>query len=183
MRRILLVSLILLGFARTLSAETLVIDKTRSRVEADVKATVDSFTGQLQDYDARIAVDPASNRITAATFRFQVADFKTGKDARDAKLHAWQDTAHHPDAEFTLGRIEPAADGRLLAHGEFRFHGVAQPLEFPVALIVDHTTYALDGEATVDTRRFGLPIIRVMAFLKVDPLVKVRFHLQGTLPR
>lgn len=184
MRRILLLGLLALGLVPVLpAAETLTIDKTRSRIEADVKATMDSFTGQLQDYDAQIAVDPAAGRVTAATVRFRVADFKTGKASRDEKMNDWQDTAHHPDATFTLDKLEPAADGRFRAHGRFTFHGVTQPLDFPVSLIVDHATYAIDGEVPVDTRRFDLPVIRVMAFLKVDPTVRVHFHLQGTLPR
>jgi hypothetical protein len=31
----------------------------------------------------------------------------------------------------------------------------------------------------VDTRDYGLPIIRVFGLLKVDPLVHVQFHLEG----
>ncbi len=37
----------------------------------------------------------------------------------------------------------------------------------------------LDGAAEVDTRNYGLPIIKVMAFRKVDPLIRISFHLLG----
>jgi iron complex transport system substrate-binding protein len=38
------------------------------------------------------------------------------------------------------------------------------------------------GDASLDTREFGLPVIRLFGLLKVDPVVRVRFHLQGTAP-
>jgi hypothetical protein len=33
----------------------------------------------------------------------------------------------------------------------------------------------------IDTREHGLPVIRLLGLLKVDPLVTVRFHLQASL--
>ena len=39
--------------------------------------------------------------------------------------------------------------------------------------------FAIDGDAVIDTRDFGLPIIKKFLVLKVDPEVRVRFHLQG----
>lgn len=159
--------------------QPLVIDRAQSRVEADVKATMDSFTGHLQAYTATITVDPAVQRVDAAVFSFRFADFKTGKAKRDAKMLEWEDTTRHPEVTFRLDRLQAGARGRIEAHGEFTFHGVTRPLVFPVEVNTDGQLYAIDGQVAIDTRDYGLPIIRVMAFLKVDPVVTVHFHLQG----
>ena len=53
-------------------------------------------------------------------------------------------------------------------------------MHFPIAVTSDGRLLAIDGEAVLDTREFGLPVIRLLGLLKVDPQVAVRFHLQGT---
>ena len=97
-------------------------------------------------------------------------------------MHDWQQTNKHPDGEFILASLTPLQAGRFTAKGKLVFHGVTHELSFPVAVTTDHALYAIDGEADLDTRDFGLPIIRMFALLKVDPLVKISFHLQGLAP-
>lgn len=159
------------------AAETLTINAEQSRVEIEVKATVDSFTGKLKHYQADVEV--ADGHVVSAVVRFRFADVHTGKDGRDEAMHDWQETGKYPDGVFTLASLEPAAEGRMKAHGTLQFHGVTRELVFPVSVITDRNLYAIDGVATLDTREFGLPVIRKFGLLKVDPLVKVRFHLQG----
>lgn len=157
----------------------LVIDKGYSHIEVEVKATVDSFTGRLADYDAAVTIDEATGGVTAARLDFRFADLKTGKEKRDAKMHEWQDTPHHSDGSFRLGALEVGPDGRTQARGQLTFHGVTRELVFPIMLTNDGARHAVDGEAVLDTRDFGLPVIRLLGLLKVDPCVTVRFHLQG----
>ena len=157
----------------------LIVDPAQSHIEVVVKATVDSFTGTLDAYTADISVD--AGRVVAASFGFRFDQVHTGKDGRDAAMHEWQETPKHPDGLFTLTAIETAADGRLTAKGSLAFHGVTKDIAFPVSVTTDRKLYSIDGEAPIDTREFGLPIIRKFALLKVDPIVKVRFHLQGVV--
>lgn len=162
--------------------QPLIVDTDQSRVEIVVKATVDSFTGKLNAYTAGITVD--EGRVTAAKLEFHFVDVLTGKEARDEAMHDWQQTAKHPDCSFVLAALEPAPAGRINARGTLTLHGVAREISFPVSVTTDHTLYAVDGEVPIDTRDFGLPIIRKFMLLKVDPVVTVRFHLQGsTKPR
>lgn len=156
----------------------LIIDPVQSHVEVIVKATVDSFTGTLAGYKADINVD--GGRVTTATLTFEFADVKTGKAGRDEAMHAWQDTPHHPHVVFTLRSLTIEAD-QPTAHGDLMLHDVVRSIVFPVIITTDQTLYAIDGEVPLDTRDFGLPIIRKFGLLKVDPLVKVRFHLQGSV--
>lgn len=172
----------LLAVALPAAERNLVVDPALSRVEIQVKATVDSFVGKLAAYEAELTFDEAARRVTAAVFRFKFSDVKTGKPDRDAQMNEWQQTAQYPEAVYTLTSLAPAADGRLTATGTFRLHGVERTLVFPVAVTEDKSVVAIDGEVKLDTREFGLPVIRKFAVLKVDPLVTVRFHLQGPRP-
>lgn len=160
------------------TGRTLTIDKSRSRVDIDVKATVDSFVGKLENYEAKILVDPDKKEPVSASFAFRFLDVKTGKDDRDKKMHAWMDTPKFPDGLFTLESLT-RKDGALVAKGTLKLHGQEKALSFPVKLSQDGDLYSIEGEAVVDTRGFGLPVIRMALVLKVDPLVKVRFHLEG----
>lgn len=169
------------GVGLAAAERPLAVDKARSRVEIVVKATVDSFTGRLADFQPAIMVDPESGRVVAAQFGFHFADVKTGKPNRDEQMHAWQDTAQHPDGHFRLAALTPGPDGRFNATGVLTFHGVTREIAFPATVTTDRRLYAVDGEAAIDTREFDLPVIRKFGLLKVDPLVRVRFHLQGVI--
>jgi polyisoprenoid-binding protein YceI len=166
------------GIAAT---RALQIDPAQSRVDIAVQATVDSFTGHLQHCDPVITLGD-DGAIVSARVPFRFRDVSTGKPKRDDAMHEWQQTDRFPDGEFDLTSLTPVQPGRFTAHGQLLFHGVKHELTFPVAVTTDHALYAIDGEAVLDTREFGLPIIRMFALLKVDPLVKVSFHLQGRLP-
>jgi polyisoprenoid-binding protein YceI len=160
------------------SAAQLVCDPAQSRVEIIVKATVDSFTGRLAKFDPDVTVG-ADGRIAAARVRFKFADVQTGKEKRDKAMHEWQQTELFPDGEFELVSLSPGNDATWRAQGRLTLHGRTQLLDFPVTIVTQQEICAIDGEAVVDTREFGLPVIRMMGLLKVDPLVHVRFHLQG----
>ncbi len=158
----------------------LAIDKGQSRVEIMVKATVDSFTGTLSDYQSEIRIDRDTGRVLRAELTFHFSDVKTGKADRDEQMHHWQGTEKFPDGGFALGALTPEANGHFIATGQLTFHGVTREFSFPVTITTDRKLFALDGEAVIDTRQFGLPVIRKFVVLRVDPLVKVHFHLQGT---
>ncbi|RXK52872.1 YceI family protein [Oleiharenicola lentus] len=168
----------LLGGGWCAQAAQLACDPAQSRIEVIVKATVDSFTGRLAKFEPSITLAP-DGRVTAASVRFHFSDVETGKEKRDKAMHEWQQTDRFPDGEFLLESLTPQADAAWLARGRLTFHGHTQLLEFPVTVVTQGDVCAIDGEAVVDTRTFDLPVIRMMGLLKVDPLVHVRFHLQG----
>lgn len=161
----------------------LVIDLTQSRIEVVVKATVDSFTGTLDNYDAGVWVDEETGAVAKARVAFHFADVKTGKADRDTAMHEWQDTEKNPDGLFALSALTRNEAGAMTATGTLALHGQAKEIEFPVAVTHDGGLYGIDGDVTLDTQEFGLPVIRKFLVLKVDPVVHVRFHLQGTLAK
>jgi polyisoprenoid-binding protein YceI len=174
----------LVSVSPSLAAERAInIDIAESRVEIVVRASVDSFTGQLKRFAPVVKVND-EGRIVAARMTFLFRDVVTGKEKRDREMHAWQKTDSYPDGAFELSSLEPAPAqaGGLIATGQLTFHGVTRELRFPVTVQREDGKYVIDGDAPVDTRDFGLPVIRMLAVLKVDPIVQVRFHLQGRDP-
>lgn len=169
-----------LGIAANLAAaeRPLVIDYAQSRVEIAVKATVDSFVGRLSAFEPAVGLAD-DGAVKSARLAFHFRDLATGKESRDKAMHKWQQTDAFPDGLFVLTSLEPAAGANATAFGRLTLHGVTRDLRFPVVINRDGARYAIDGDAAIDTREFGLPGIRMLALLKVDPVVHVRFHLQG----
>ena len=157
----------------------LAVDFAQSRVEIAVKATVDSFVGRLTAYEAAITFAD-DGRVAAARLAFRFRDIETGKAGRDKAMHAWQQTDRFPDGLFVLTSLEPGDGPAATAFGRLTLHGITREIRFPVSIHRDGQRYAIDGDATIDTREFALPGIRMLGLLKVDPLVHVRFHLQGS---
>lgn len=153
-------------------------DPALSSVDVIVKATVDSFTGHLPRYTLTGAIDEAG-RVTRAELTFPFKEILTGKPKRDAAMNEWQQSDKYPDARFTLQSLEGDAGHGWRARGQLELHGVTRPLDFPVVVTHDGQSFAVDGDAAIDTREFGLPVIRLLGLLKVEPIVHVKFHFQG----
>jgi polyisoprenoid-binding protein YceI len=171
-------SLLLVLPAALLAQEVrLKIDKSRSFVDVDVKATVDSFTGRLEGYEAIIPLD-AAGKIKTAKISFRFTDLKTGKGDRDSKMIEWLGGGV-PEGKFELGTLALAPDGQGVANGNLTFHGATQRIEFPVQVTKADDATTISGEATVDYRNWNLKVIRMAMLLKVDPVVKVKFKLIG----
>jgi polyisoprenoid-binding protein YceI len=168
--------------AVALRAAPLVADPARSSVTIAVTATVGSFVAHLGDYEATMDFSPESGNVAAAAFRFRFASITTGNAQRDRDMNDWQQSDRFPTAVFTLTSLERPGGGGAVAHGTLLLHGVERPLSFPVSLEAAGGSVAVTGDLVVDTREFGLPVIRKFVILKVDPIVRVHFRLQGRGP-
>lgn len=176
----------LLLFAATLSGtplfaaeHLLALDPAQSRIDVAVKASLHSFTAHLATYDATVAVDD-QGRVTAARLTFPFRALNTGKSERDKAMHTWQQTDTFPEGQFVLTRLQPATSGDAFdVTGQLTLHGVTRELRFPVTIGRQGENYLIDGAAPIDTRNHGLPVIRMFGVLRVDPMVHVRFHLEG----
>ena len=162
-------------------SRALVIDQNGSSVRIDVSATAHSFIAQLKDFDAKITLDSAQGKVLAANFSFLFSNLKTGDEERDAEMYAWAETGRFPYGAFTLNSVASGAGGHFLAQGRLLLHGVDRPVNFPFTVRVEGRVLTIDGAATLDTRDYGLPIFRKYFFLRINPEVRVRFHLLGKL--
>lgn len=158
------------------------LDAARSSIEVLVQANLGSFVGKLPAYAVDIRVDPASRTVERAVINFTFADLRTGIALRDRHMREWEDVARYPKVMFHLDSLESArGDQRVLVHGGLVLHGIEHAVSFPVSVLVAGELYAIDGEAEIDYRDFGLPPIRRFWVLTVAPRLVVRFHLQGRL--
>lgn len=158
------------------------VDRARSYVDIAVKATVGSFTGHLRTFTARITTNPAGTRVETAAFHCEFVAIDTDNAGRNRDMNAWQETRRFPHVSFALTSLAPAGDGRLTATGLLQLHGVRRIIRFPVTISSAGGRMIIDGAATLDTHDFGLPIIRKFLVLSVNPVVHVRFHLEGEVP-
>jgi len=163
------------------TAAPVAVDSAASRIDIDVKSTAGSFVGQLAAYDAMIELDDAGQTVRSAVVTFDFNDVQTGEEKRDKHMHAWQDTPQFPAGRFELEELVSAADSSTTAKGALTFHGQTHLLEFPVTVTTAAGRFTVAGEAVIDTRDYGLPIIRKMLMLRVNPEVTVRFHLEGDM--
>jgi len=170
-------SLLLVLSPALTAANVLKIDPARSFVNVDVKATVGSFTGRLEAYDARLGFDERG-KIRTATFAFRFADLKTGDAKRDAEMLEWLGGGD-PAASFQLGALAVAPDGQGHASGRLLLNGQVHLVEMPVNLTQLDGEWTITGAATLRYTNWGLKVIRRLGLLKVDPEVKVRFKLIG----
>ncbi len=182
MKKLLKTITIILGastFVSTLSAATFKVNKKKSSVLVDVKATVDSFTGKLTDYDATITGDKASKKPGKVRFNWDFKDLETGKDKRNKKMLSW--LAKGNKGSFVLSSFTKRTDGRMWAKGKMTINKKTVPVEFPCKVLSRGNNMVIRGNATIDYRKFDLPIIKMIGLLKVNPIVKVRFTLRGTV--
>ncbi len=165
--------LLLLPLALAAADRSLKVDRARSYVDVDVKATVDSFTARLEAYELQAVADER-NRVQSATLVFKFADLKTGKSDRDAGMIEWLGGGE-PTGRFELGILALTPSGQGQANGNLTFHGRTALVEFPVNVVQADGALVISGTATIDYRNWGLKKYRKLGVLTVDPEVKIRF--------
>jgi len=180
--RLLAAAILALPLATRASGARFVLDRAQSRVDIAVKATVNSFIVRLEDFDVAIALDPESGKVESTAFHADLSALKTGRAGRDHDMSIWLQTNEFPQVVFELGAVDRSPDGALTARGRLQLHGQQHDVRFPLTVTVSRGSATIDGTATLDTRDFGLPIIRFW-LLTVDPVVHVHFHLRGSLTR
>lgn len=160
-------------------ADALKVDKDKSRIQVDAKATGHSFTGTLGDFRARVTGDAAALTPSTVSLAWKFSDLKTGDAKRDAEMIAWLG-GKDPEGSFRF--LKTWTDGgKTYAQGEIRIHGAAKTIAFPYTVKKEGNWVTIDGTAGLDYQDFGLPVIRAMAVMTVDPKLAVRFHLVGEL--
>jgi polyisoprenoid-binding protein YceI len=159
-----------------------VLDRSESHVDIAVKATLGSFVAHLEDFNVAITLDPESGKVETTVFHADLSAVKTGRTDRDHNMSEWLQTKEFPQVVFELREVDRGSKGALTALGQFQLHGQWHEIRFPVTVSVNRGLAVINGTVTLDTKDFGLPIIRFLV-LTVDPVVQVHFHLQGSLAR
>jgi polyisoprenoid-binding protein YceI len=180
--RLLAAAILALPLATKADGAVFVLDRAESHVDIAVKATLGSFVAHLEDFQVAITIDPKDGRVEATAFHADLSAVKTGLADRDHNMTAWFQTNQFPQVVFELVAVDRRPNGALTARGQVLLHGQRHEVRFPIEVSVNRGLTVIDGTTTLDTQDFGLPIIRFL-ILTVDPVVRVHFHLQGSLTR
>ena len=158
-------------------AATLEVDKGRSRIQVDAKATGHRFTGTLKEYTAKVSGDSGSLRPEAFALDWSFKDLDTDDKKRDAEMLHWLEN-RDAKGNFRFDKSWTEKDGSH-AMGTLTIHGVSKKVSFPYTVKKEGEWVTIDGRVWMDYQDFRLPVIRTMAVMTVDPKLLVRFHVVG----
>jgi polyisoprenoid-binding protein YceI len=168
-----------LACAMTLSASaaTFEVDRKQTTIKVDAKATGHAFTGTLKDYQITAAGDAAKLKPTALSLSWRFKDLDTDDDGRDEEMIKWLGGGD-PKGSYKFVKIW-SKDGKDYAEGSLTIHGVTKTVQIPLASKKDGATVTVTGSTTINYKDFGLPQIRSMLVMTVDPALTVSFTLVG----
>lgn len=171
-----MLGLLLAGHA---AAASLDVDGAKSRLTVDAKATGHTFSGRVEKFTAKVNGDVATMAPQAVDLSWDFADLKTGEGDRDKKMLEWLEHGKTPKGSFRMTKAWTDKQGKTWLQGDLSIHGVKKSLAFPYTVKKDGKRVAIDGSVWIDHQNFGLPIIKSMVVMTVDPKLKIGFHLEG----
>jgi len=160
-------------------AAALKIDEAKSRIQVEVKATGHSFTGTLEKFTASVSGSNGSLAPTAVNIGWDFADLKTGDGDRDHEMLDWLSHKTLPNGSFRMDKAWTDDAGRTWLQGQLKIHGESKKVAFAYTAKQDSGRLKLDGEVWIDHQDFKLGLIRKMGVMKVDPKLRIHFHLEG----
>jgi len=168
---------IIMGWLSMAADSAVQIDPGPSTLKANVHATGHNFEAVAKNLKCDIRIDSETGFPTKATVSFNVLDLGTENDKRDKEMFHWLDSEHYPEISYTFDSWK--SDDHKVARGHLSIHGVNLPIETPIEIDRRGERLLIDGSFEIDTTRFNLEVIKKMLFLKVDPLLKISFHIEG----
>jgi polyisoprenoid-binding protein YceI len=160
------------------SAATLEVDKTRSKIQVDAKATGHAFTGTLKAYTVKATGDAAKLKPDSLELSWNFSDLDTDDDGRDKEMIKWLGGGA-PKGSFKFVKFWTDKAGVDNAQGTLTIHGVSKTVYFPFTVKKDGEWVTATGKVEMDYKDFDLPLVRAMVVMTVDPKVVVNFQLVG----
>jgi polyisoprenoid-binding protein YceI len=168
----------LLITASLAQAATLEVDKQRSRIQVNAKATGHAFTGTLKDYKATVSGDEAALKPAGFDLSWDFTNLNTEDAGRDAEMIKWLGGGT-PKGSFKFTKSWTDKGGKEQCMGNLSIHGISKAIAFPYTAKKDGDWVTIDGSVIMDYQNFSLPIVRAMAVMTVDPQLEVTFHIVG----
>ena len=171
----------LLCGATELNAETrILVPDDQSSVTARVGSTVHDFTVAVKEYTLQAETGPGGD-IRSGIFTAPVGKVDSDDKSRDKDMYKWAEETKHPTITYSVASFAYDAKGQATAKGTLSWHGVSKQLDVPVVITRKDGKVAIDASFKLDHRDWGLPKIRNMLVLTVEPVMDVTIHLSGTL--
>ena len=166
-----------LGSLVTGSAATLEVDKAKSKIQVAAKATGHDFTCTLTDYTITASGDETTMKPTALDLSWSFKNLKTEDDGRDAAMLTWLGGGA-PKGSYKFVKIWSKA-GVDYAEGTLTINGVAKTVQIPLTVKKDGAVITTSGKTEIDYTNFGLPVVRAMLVMTVDPKLTISFTVVG----
>ena len=169
------------GFFSTLTlaqSATVEVDRTRTKIEVDAKATGHEFGGELTNYTLKAEGDSTTHKPSELQLTWDFNDLKTGDEKRDKEMIKWLGGGK-PKGSFTFLKSWDEKKEGGNAQGTLTINGVSKVVAFPYSIKHEGKSVTIDGKVSMDHQNFKLPIIRTMAVMTVDPKLVIRFHVVG----
>jgi polyisoprenoid-binding protein YceI len=117
-------------------------------------------TGYFTKFTGELAIDEASNTLTAATLGIDTPSLVTEIDRLTRHLHSadFFDVREYPKATFALKKVEAedAARGRYKLTGDLTIREVTKPIVFPATLRVTDAGATLTSNFKIKRSEFGM---------------------------
>lgn len=168
---------VLLGASSLGTAATLDVDKTKSKIQVLAKATGHNFTGTLTDYTITASGDATTLKPTALDLSWSFKNLDTADKGRDTEMIKWLGGGA-PKGSYKFVKVW-SKDGVDYAEGTLTINGVAKTVQIPITVKKDAGVITTTGKVEIDYKNFGLPIVRAMLVMTVDPKVTVSFTVVG----
>ena len=168
----------LLAMSAFCQAATLEVDKQRSRIQVNAKATGHNFTGTLKDYKATVSGDAGSLAPSGFGLSWSFSDLDTADAKRDVEMIKWLGGGA-PKGSFKFTKSWTDKAGKTSCMGDLTINGVSKTISFPYTAKKEGAWVTIDGKVTMDYQNFKLPLIRAMAVMTVEPKLEVTFHVVG----
>ena len=153
---------------------------TPSNVEFNFRVTLIPVPGKVNDLSAKLNFDPKDLSKTSGTVNVNLAKLDTGIGLRDEHARGYIGAEKHPNAIFTLNRIEgvkaleAGKEVKGTAIGSFDLNGIKKPLSAPITLKLEGSKLNVSTAFNVTLQEHKIEIPG--ADPKVD--VKVNFTLE-----
>jgi len=170
---------VMLGTMVAASAATFEVDKGKSKIEVAAKATGHAFSGTLKDYKITAAGDLATLKPTALNLAWSFKDLDTADDGRDTEMIKWLGGGD-PKGSYKFVKVW-SKGGVDYAEGALTIHGVSKTIHIPITVKKEGDAVTTSGKITINYNDFGLPLIRAMLVMTVEPELTVSFTLVGKL--
>jgi len=136
-RRLFVLALLALAAHPALAADTLVVDRSHSQAEFQVRHLFGTVRGRFGTFEGTINMDAAKPEASSVTFTIDASSIDTDNADRDKHLRSadFFDVANHPAITFTSEKIRATGKDRYAVTGTLTIRGVAKTLTLPVAFL------------------------------------------------
>lgn len=141
-----------------------------------------AIEGRFDRWTADVLFSPDALDKSKVSVSIDLASAVTGDGQRDQSLQGpdWFDVANNTKATFSTTRFEKTGEGRYVAHGQLKLHGVSKAVRLPFSLKIEGDKASVRGVTSLDRTAFGVGQGEWKNTDQIPAEVKVSVNLTAT---